>query len=104
MGESAHHGYEWEHSQFQGTVDSAGGLFTFRVEGADRTVYKRMLGCLLMIMMPESGLDEATLGLRDALDFHVPARPILRGASRGKLGHGVVASKSERPDLVLAEE
>jgi hypothetical protein len=72
-------------------------------EGEGEPLRKRALGCVLMCLMPDEGVDEAIRALRDVLEFWIersvaPVLPPVEHRSAGR-----VVSTGSRPELVLGE-
>jgi hypothetical protein len=72
------------------------------MKGNNPTMLKRYFGCIMIGFMPDEGLDEALLSLRDMLDFYrhkpTPLPPMLSP----KTISGTITNKKKRPDLVIA--
>jgi hypothetical protein len=74
------------------------------MEGDDDIAIKKTIGCMMILMMPKEGLDEALPSLKDMLEFYIrmpklnplPARPARH--LTGKL-----VSSITRPDLAIEE-
>jgi hypothetical protein len=91
-------------AEFQGTVNTAdcGLSFTFGGEGADALL--RLIGCVIITLMPEEGLEETLTSLKEIFEFHVESahyKPLLPVTSRRGIGN--IVSTSGRPDLVISE-
>ena len=89
---------------FQATVSSPGERRSLLVEGNDDIALKRVIGCLMIVMMPKEGLKEALTSLKDMLEFYteVPTLSLPSKPSTHQVT-GTVASATRRPDLVVAE-
>ena len=74
------------------------------MEGNDDIALKRIIGCLMILRMPEEGLNETLISLKDKLEFYMevpelslpPERPTYQVM-------GKVVSPVRRPDLVISE-
>lgn len=87
---------------FYGTANSAGPEVSFWGRGVGEDALKRWLGCVILSLMPEEGLEEALLSLKDILEFRSYTKP----HTKPRISHhttGKVVSKSQRPDLVVSE-
>ena len=73
------------------------------IEGSSPTMLGRYLGCIMIGFMPNEGLEEALLSLRDMLEFytHKPASHPARLAP--KAIDVTIGDSKKRPDLVLSE-
>ncbi len=87
---------------FYGTVNSAGQEISFWIEGGGGDALKRLIGCAILGIMPEEGIDEALTSLKDILDFRTSYR-MLPGAVESRQTTGRIVSTSQRPDLVIPE-
>jgi len=75
---------------------------TIALEMSGETAAERFLGCFMIGMMPDQGLEEALYSLRDMLKFY----------NEESLGHvarlkperisGTVIGRKKRPDLVIS--
>lgn len=76
----------------------------FWIEGSGDDAVKRWLGCLLVAFMPEAGLNEALVLLKDAREFYsAEVFPSLPGPTvRGEMS-GTFLPKAERPPLALED-
>jgi hypothetical protein len=74
------------------------------MEGDDDIAIKKTIGCLMILMMPKEGLDEALPSLKDMLEFYIsvpklsplPARPTRHLT-------GELLSPMRRPGLAIEE-
>lgn len=65
---------------------------------------ERFLGCMMVAMMPDQGLEEALYSLKDMLVFY-NSQPANRGVGRvSELIEGAVIGTTKRPDIVIAPE
>lgn len=88
---------------FHATVNSTGEELRLWVEGAGQSAVKRMVGCALLVAVPDDGLDEALEALKDIIEFRCGT---LTWAARAlpsppRVGH--LVGRVRRPDLVVAE-
>jgi len=80
-----------------------GDELSFWTEGGESTV-KRLLGCAMIAVMPEEGIEEALQCLKDILEFwHHPAQRMLPSTPTIHHTTAKVLSISERPDLIISE-
>lgn len=91
-------------TEFQGTVNTAGQGLSFKFEGEGGEALLRLLGCVIVTMMPEEGLEEALTSLKDIFEFHVEsAHYESLPTVTSRRGIGNVVNTSMRPDLVISE-
>ena len=94
----------WFPRYFQGTVNSPGGIYTLTVQDGDSNLYNRLLGCLLMIILPEDGIGEALDDLRSIYDYYRPLPPAkFRSLEVQSPGEGTIIGHSERGAMVINE-
>lgn len=76
---------------------------TINIEGSTKAAFERYLGCIMIGIMPDEGLQEALFSLRDMWEFyrHKPA-PRPARLIRAPIDATVV-NRKKRPDLVLTE-
>ena len=93
---------EWERASVHMTVASPIDYRSLSIEGDREVILKRALGCLMILRMPDLGLNEALGSLTDMLDFYIDA-PQLNPPARcpDQLLTGKAGPSSKRPDLVL---
>ena len=86
---------------FRGTVTSA---FSLAVEGDGLSVLRRFIGCVMMMTMPEPGLEEALSSVQDVFEttWRMTHGPLPHPAITRR-GIGRVISVSDRPNLVISE-
>src|SRR2546428_2486788 len=53
------------HTKFQSTVNSAGMGFSLEFEGEGVDALLRLLGCVIISLMPEEGLEETLTALKE---------------------------------------
>lgn len=108
---------QWDHDLFDTKRKSCDYIFspgrpaesetTYKItidvaEDSTKAAFGRYLGCIMIGFMPDEGLEEALLSLRDMLEFysHKPA------PRRARLAPGtidaILTDKKKRPDLVIA--
>jgi hypothetical protein len=80
---------------------------TYQVEinitGSSPSVLGRCLGCIMIGFMPDEGLEDALISLRDMLEFY-KHKPTPRPARlQPKTIDATITDKRKRPDLVLSE-
>lgn len=63
--------------------------------------FPRFLGCLMIGMMPDRGLEEALFALRDMLDFYAEQPTSTRALPEAKTLNAMVVSTEKRPDLFI---
>ena len=88
------------HSLFEpGTVYA----IEINVAGSNRAMLGRILGFVMISIMPDEGLEEALFSLRDMFEFysHKPTPRLARLAP--KAIDASIGDKKKRPDLVLTE-
>ncbi len=65
---------------------------------------KRLLGCYMLGVMPDEGINEALSTLKDMFQYYShPAYPALATPVTAHRITGKVLSVSKRPDLIIAE-
>jgi len=82
-----------------GSINAADNYWMFRTEADGIHGLSRLLGCALLMVMPDEGLEEALESLHDVLESYrayEPPQPPRVIRSTGKL-----IRTSMRPDLVL---
>lgn len=85
-------------------MTSPGQELFLRYEGWGDKAVKRLIGCAIIINMPEEGLEEAVSALRDMYEFNKQATALaLPPPTRRQPVSGGVVVKSERPELVISE-
>ncbi len=92
------------HTNFYATVSSPNQRRSWLMEGNDDIALRKVIGCLMILMMPEEGLNETLISLKDMLEFYMevpelslpPEHPTHRVV-------GNVVSPMRRPDLVISE-
>jgi hypothetical protein len=60
------------------------------IGGDSETAFKRLIGCALVAMMPDQGIDEAVDALKDIWDFNQPVAPVLPEPAPIRQGSGYV--------------
>ena len=65
-------------ASFQATVNSPGHQVSLRINGNDETAIRKIIGCLLVTLMPAEGLEEALESLKEIREFHTAAIPASR--------------------------
>lgn len=76
----------------------------FWIEGDSRVAQQRRVGCWMMCVMPQHGLDEALTWLAEAYEFYVTAPDqLLLGAPNTKLKSGEYLPKKERAPLAMED-
>lgn len=74
---------------------------TITVGSNGQTALERFLGCLMIAVMPQDGLEEALHSLRDMLEFYKrPPTPQRVQLKRAPL-EATVVDRRKRPDLVI---
>ena len=87
----------------QGTADTANQNVGFVMFGVGEEAVKRWLGCLIMAVMPDIGVDETLSYLRDAYTFHCESLDFaLPEPAPRRETAGLALSPKERPDLVIS--
>jgi len=66
------------------------------------SAWERFLGCKMIAMMPNQGLDEALSSLHQTLRFYM-TQPAEAPPVCTELAHGTVVGHSERAHLVIEE-
>jgi hypothetical protein len=75
---------------------------TFTLEMYGETALERFLGCVMIGMMPDQGLEEALYSLRDMLEFYRQKPVHLYGAQpKSETINATVVEWKKRPDLVI---
>lgn len=75
---------------------------TFTLEMYGETALERFLGCLMIGMMPDEGLEETLYSLRDMLEFYSHLPLLLHGApAKSETINATVVDRKKRPDLVI---
>ena len=77
--------------------------FRFSMEGDGEDALKRIVGCLLVINMPRTGLDEALTSLRDIWEFWHARSVVSLPERTGLETTASVISAQVRPELVLPD-
>ena len=86
---------------FQATGYTPGHELSLWVTSPDQDTLKRWFGCLIMLSIPQEGIHEAFLALKDIWEFRAePPIPAIPQAAAGR-GIGKVIGTVERPDLVI---
>ena len=62
---------------------------------------ERCLGCWMVGMMPDRGLEEALYALKDMLEFYGEELPEARALPEGRTITAVVVGREKRPDLFI---
>lgn len=77
---------------------------TIKMVGSNPTMLGRSLGCVMIGVMPDEGLEEAIFSLRDILEFYNRKPVVLRPARLApKAIEATIGDKKKRPDLVITE-
>lgn len=85
-------------------MNSPGQELQFLAEMLGENAVKRLMGCVIMVTMPEEGVEEALSTLRDIYEFTVQASSLaLPPPVRQQRVTGIVVAKSQRPELVISE-
>lgn len=90
------------HVYFHGSIQPGTTYgITINIEGSSQSAFGRYLGCIMIGFMPDEGLEEAVLSLRDILKFHShrPTPHFERLAP--KAIDATITDKKKRPDLVI---
>ena len=91
-------------ASFLGTVNSPGQAFSFWTESGGEEAIKRLLGCVLVSIIPAEGIDEALTSLKEILEYHLEnVRYKLPEPEITHRGTGKISGISERPDLIISE-
>ena len=89
---------------FQGTAYSYGREISFLFKGAGETALRRLIGCALIGIMPEEGIEEALWSLKDIFEFRAqPPLLMLTQPMRAIQNTGQIVTTAERPDLIISE-
>lgn len=64
---------------------------------------KRLFGCMMLVVMPEEGVEEALTSLREIYEFRSARVLALTPPSRLPRIEGKVTANSYRPQLVISE-
>ena len=76
---------------------------TINMAGTNPAMLGRYLGCIMIGFMPDKGLEEALLSLRDMLEFY-RHEPEPRPARLTRVPiDATIVNRRKRPDLVLTE-
>jgi len=95
---------EVEYAVFRSTVNVAGQEMSFWAAGAGENALKRVLGCAMMVAMPENGIEEAVASLKDILIFNWETSYGMLPEPPASQRHTArIASTSHRPELLIAE-
>lgn len=88
--------------QFYGSIEpkTTYGV-TITVGGHGEHALERFLGCILIGVMPDEGLEEALFSLHDMFEFYQREREPHRAALEPKTVDGTLGNKKKRPDLIL---
>lgn len=75
---------------------------TITLEMYGESALERFLGCVMIGMMPDQGLEEALYSLRDMLEFY-SQEPLHLPSARPKTEtlNAIVEDRKKRPDLVI---
>ena len=94
--------YEPLNTSVEVTVSSPKEHLSLLMTGEDRTNLVRAVGCLIILSMPEAGLNEAVTSLMDVRKFYreVPELSLPPKRSAHQLA-GKVGISRKRPDLVI---
>lgn len=75
---------------------------TLTLEMNGETALPRFLGCVMVGMMPDQGLEEALYSLRDMLAFYVQQPVRLHAAlPKAETINATIVDRKKRPDLVI---
>lgn len=86
---------------FRGVADPDQGTSFLMEAGGEHSV-KRLLGCVLLAIMPDEGLNEVLVSLREAFDYYVvETHSALPPPVSGELRAGSLLPATERADLVV---
>lgn len=89
---------------FSGTVNSPGQELSFWIEAGGEDALRRLVGCAILVAIPEEGMEEALTSLRDILDFHYERQYVLPPAGvTTQRRAGSIARTAKRPDLAISE-
>ncbi len=64
------------------------------------TALERFLGCVMIGVMPDQGLEEALYSLWDMLEFY-SQEPLHRAPLKPETINATVVDRKKRPDLVI---
>ena len=85
------------------TVNSAGQEVSLLWTEEGENATKRWIGCAMMCRMPDEGVDEALVSLRDIWEFHETTHRMLPRPVETRRYVGRIVGTSQRPDLVISE-
>ena len=88
---------------FKATANSPLEEISLKLEEGGETGLKRVLGCILISVMPEKGLEETLVTLKDIFQFYIEklgAPPALTPPSHVM---GIVGNAQKRPGLTIEE-
>lgn len=92
-------------ASFQATVNSTSHHVSLRISESDETAVRRIIGCLLVTLMPAEGLEEALESLKEIREFHTEAIPAPRFTPIAE--HPSIKLRAlpaqKAPDLVIEE-
>jgi len=104
---------QWSHEPFDTDVDSGeviiqsliepatGYQITINMTGSSPAMLGRYIGCAMIGFMPDEGLEEAIVTLRDMLYFY-SNKPTPHRTKLAPKAIGVtIVDKEKRPDLVI---
>ncbi|MDP2673714.1 MAG: hypothetical protein Q8Q00_02270 [Dehalococcoidia bacterium] len=87
-----------------GTVNSLGQQVSMWAERGGDDVAKRAIGCWMLFIMPEEGVDEALTSLKEMVEYHYEtSRGILSPPAKTLTQRGRIVGTAERPDLIISE-
>lgn len=87
------------------TVEGTRASFSYTAHHDDEYLRKRMVGCVLLALMPSQGIDEALPALRDMYEYWTtePSHVALPSPTRDPVRAGAIDVRS-RPDLVISDQ
>ena len=89
---------------FAGFPGTATSSFSFAIEGEGLNVLRRFVGCVMMMTMPEPGLEEALASLEDVFESTwYQTHGVLHRPATTRPWTGTVIGVSDRPHLVISE-
>ncbi len=77
---------------------------TYATVNLNGTFFERLVGCYLVLTMPDKGLQEALESLADMKEFYKtqPQHLALPGP-KTVFASGVLAERNDRPELIISE-